>query len=150
MFTRNSCALLFDVFVMSVCASGLAHADTAPCDLLTQAQLSSVTGVSLGAGAPIATTGCSWKATGKTNLVVTVSLQNEKMFTGAKGASAPKMTKTAVSGIGDEAIFVGVEGFSSLWVRKGSKYLLVRIYGLPVDEAQTRLKALAASAVSKL
>ncbi len=82
--------------------------------------------------------------------MVTVSMQSEKMFAGAKRGAAPNMTKTQVSGIGDEAIFVGVENFSSLWVRKGTKFLLVRIYGLPVREAQTKLKVLATSAVSKL
>ncbi len=82
--------------------------------------------------------------------MVTVSMQSEKMFAGAKASSAPGMTKTPVPGIGDEAIFTGVRNFSSLWVRKGKTILLVRIYGLAVSEAQTKLKALAADAVSKL
>jgi hypothetical protein len=60
------------------------------------------------------------------------------------------MTKTPMSGIGDEAIFTGVPKFSSLWVRKGTKFPLVRVYGLPVSEAQTKLKALAAEVVPKL
>jgi hypothetical protein len=102
------------------------------------------------AGSPIANTGCSWRATGKSNLLVTVSVQSEKMFAGAKGGAAPNMTKTPISGIGDEAIFIGVENFCRLWVRKGTKFLLVRLYGLPVSEAQTKLKTLAISAVSKL
>src|SRR4029079_4190966 len=89
---------------------------------------------------PIANTGCSWKAS---QVTVTVSIQNEKMFGGAKRNPAPGMTKTSVSGVGDEAIFIGAENFSSLWVRKGTTYLLVRIYGVPVGDAQTKLKALA-------
>lgn len=60
------------------------------------------------------------------------------------------MTKTSISGVGDEAIFIGVQNFSNLWVRKGTTFLLVRVYGLPVDEAQTKLKALATNALSKL
>jgi hypothetical protein len=60
------------------------------------------------------------------------------------------MTKTPISGIGDEAIFTGTQNFASLWVRKGTKVLLVRIYGLPVADAQTKLTALAKSASSKL
>ncbi len=83
--------------------------------------------------------------------MVTVSMQNEKMFAAAKSSTAfPKQTKTAISGIGDEAIFIGVQNFSSLWVRKGTKFLLVRIYGLPISEAQPKLKALGTNAVSKL
>jgi hypothetical protein len=82
--------------------------------------------------------------------MVTVSMQSEKMFAGAKAsATAPKETKTPISGIGDEAIFTGVQNFSSLWVRKGTKFLLVRIYGLPVSEAQAKLRALATNALSK-
>ena len=82
--------------------------------------------------------------------MVTVSMQSEKMFAGAKSSSAPGMTNTPISGIGDEAIFTGVQSFSSLWARKGTKVLLVRIYGLPVADAQTKLKALATNAVPKL
>lgn len=82
--------------------------------------------------------------------MVTVSMQSEKMFASAKASAAPTMTKTSVSGIGDEAIFTGVQNFASLWVRKGTTFLLVRVYGLPVSEAQAKLPALAALAVPKL
>lgn len=122
----------------------------APCALLTQTQVSSVVGATAGAGSPIANTGCSWTTTGGPRIVVTVSLQSEKMFAAAKSSAPPKTTKTTISGVGDEAIFQGVQNFSSLWVRKGTKVLLVRIYGLPVSESETKLKALATSAVSRL
>jgi hypothetical protein len=77
-------------------------------------------------------------------------MQSEKMFTAAKSSTPPKTEKTSISGVGDEAVFLGVENFSSLWVRKGTKFLLVRIYGLSVSEAQTKLKTLATNALSKL
>jgi hypothetical protein len=77
-------------------------------------------------------------------------MQSEKMYTAAKSSTPPKTEKTSISGVGDEAVFLGVENFSSLWTRKGTKFLLVRVYGLPVGDAQTKLKSLAASAVSKL
>ena len=77
-------------------------------------------------------------------------MQNEKMLAGAKLSALPNATKTPISGLGDEAIFTGVESFSSLWIRKGTKFFLVRIYGLPVSEAQTKLKALATNVLSKL
>jgi len=79
-----------------------------------------------------------------------VSRQNEKMFAAVKSSSDPKTTKAAVAGIGDDAVFTGVQGFSSLWVKKGATFLLVRIYGVPVSEAQAKLKTLATNAVSKL
>jgi hypothetical protein len=151
MGSRNfSAFLLPGFFVAYLCCPQLAFGDTAPCDLLTQNQVSGVVGTSVGAGSPIASTGCSWQAAGKSKVTVTVSMQSEKMFAGAKTGAAPNMTKTSISGIGDEAIFIGVGNFCSLWVRKGTKFLLVRIYGLPVSEAQTKLKTLATSAVSNL
>lgn len=82
--------------------------------------------------------------------MVTISLQTERMFAGAKSSATPGITKTPVSGIGDEAIFTGVQGLSSLWVRKEAQFPLFRVYGLPVSEAQTKLQALAAQVVPKL
>ncbi len=145
MGTRNSCLVFLSGILAIFCGSHIAYADTAPCDLLTQTQVSDAVGVSVTAGAPIATTGCSWTSTGKSNVKVTVSMQSDRMFEGAKRGA-----KTPVSGVGDEAFFTGVQNFSSLWVRKGTKYLLVRIYGLSVSEAQPKLKTLGTTAVSKL
>lgn len=142
--------LLLTLFAASLGCAHVAYGETAPCALLTQNQVSTVVGASVGAGSPIATTGCSWQTTGATRVMVTVSMQSEKMFAAAKASGVPGMTKTAVSGIGDEAVFTGVQNFSSLWVKKGSKVLLVRIYGLAVADAQTKLKTLGTSAVSKL
>ena len=81
---------------------------------------------------------------------MTVSMQSEKRFGGAKSSALPNTTQTQISGIGDEAIFIGLPNFSSLWVRKGTKFLLVRLHGLPVSEAQAELRTLAMNAVSKL
>lgn len=151
METRNSSAPLFlTVFAVLSCGAPVAFSDTAPCALLAQNQVSTTIEASVGAGSPIANTGCSWHTTGAKSVMVTVSLQSEKMFAGAKSSAAPGMINTPVSGIGDEAVFTGVPNFSSLWVKKGSKVLLVRIYGLAVNEAQPKLKALATMAVSKL
>ena len=138
------------VLAASVCCSQLAYSATAPCDLLTQSQVSTAVGKSVGAASAIANTGCSWSTAGAPKITVSVSMQNEKMFASAKGPVPPNTTKASISGVGDEAIFLGVPNFSSLWVRKGTSYLLVRIYGVSVSEAQTKLKDLASAAVSKL
>lgn len=151
MSARNSSDLLcLSLFVLALGCAQIAQGESALCDLLTQKQLDTILGTGVGAGSPIANTGCSWSATGPPKVTVTVSMQTEKMFNGAKASAAPGTTKAPLSGIGDEAIFTGVPNFSSLWVRKGTKFLLVRVYGLPVSEAQTKLKALASDAVSKL
>lgn len=77
-------------------------------------------------------------------------MQSSKMFEGAKPSNPHKTIKTSVSGIRDEAIFPGVESFASLWVKKGRMYFLVRIYGLPVSDTQSKEKTLAQHVVSKL
>ena len=147
---RNSSALLFSVVLFALSWADTAYGETAPCALLTQNQVSSIVGASFGAGSPIANTGCSWTKAAAPRITVTVSMQSEKMFAAAKSSVPPETTKTPISGIGDDAIFTGVEKFSSLWVRKGATVLLVRIYGVSVSEAQTKLKTLATSALSKL
>ena len=151
MAIRNlSTSLILIVFLVSFCTAQVVYGETAPCALLLQNQVTTIVGASVGAGSPIANTGCSWTTTGAPRITVTVSMQSEKMFAGAKSSVPPNTTKSLISGIGDEAIFTGIQNFSSLWVKKGTKFLLVRIYGLPVSESQTKLKALATDALSKL
>ena len=137
-------------FVLSLCWAQAGYGETASCALLTQDQVSTAVGKTVGAGSPIANTGCSWTTPGPGKITVSVSMQSEKMFDAAKSSNPPNTTKTSVSGVGDEAVFTGVENFSSLWIRKGTKFLLVRIYGVPLSDAQSKLKALAKDAVSKL
>lgn len=142
------------IFPLSVafllCCAHVAFGETAPCALLTKDEVTSIVGASVGAGSPIANTGCSWTTTGGPRVVVTISLQSERMFNAAKSSNMPQTTKSPVSGLGDEAVFIGMQGFSSLWMRKGTKFPLLRIYGVAVSDAQTKLKALAADALSKL
>jgi hypothetical protein len=152
MDTRNPTTFVLSIMfgVVSLCCADVIYGETAACDLLTQNQVSTIVGAKVGAGSPIANTGCSWTASGPPRITVSVSMQSEKMFAAAKSSAPPKTTKTSISGLGDEAIFTGVENFSSLWVRKGTKFPLIRIYGLSVSDAQTKLKALATNALSKL
>jgi len=77
-------------------------------------------------------------------------MQSEKMFAGAKSPVPPGTTNSSISGLGDEAILTGVQNFSSLWLKKGTKFVLIRVYGLSVSEAQTKLKAAATNVLSKL
>jgi hypothetical protein len=151
MDTRNRSAFLLSIgFVLSLCCAPVGYGETAPCALLTQDQVSTIVGRTVGAGSSIANTGCSWTTPAPPKITVSVSMQSEKMFNAEKSSNPPNTTKTSISGVGDEAVFTGVENFSSLWVRKGTKFLLVRIYGVAVSDAQRRLKALATNAVSKL
>lgn len=146
----RSTFLLCISFAASSCFAPVATGETSPCGLLTQDQVSTVLGASAGAASPIASTGCSWTTTGAKRITLSVSMQSEKMFAAAKSSAAPNTTKTSISGLGDEAIFIGTNRFASLWLRKGAKFVLIRIYGLPVSEAQTKLKAATTNVLPKL
>ncbi len=129
------------IFVV-LCASPSILAQAAPCTWLTQEQVSSALGAKVGTGSPINTNGCSWTAP-KTTL--NLSTASQALFDGAKRGS-----KTAAPGLGDDAFFTGTDGFVTLWMKKGSTFVFLRIYGLPQSEAQPKLTTLAKTVVSKL
>ena len=124
----------------------------APCSLLTSAQITAAVGVSVGAAQPIANTGCSWSAP---HMLVTVSLWDGSASGWAKiKMPLPGVTKTAVSGLGDDALFsiLGTEAkqFVTLNVKKGSTAYLFKVYGPTVTEQMTMEKTLAGNVLAKL
>jgi len=61
------------------------------------------------------------------------------------------ITKTPVSGIGDDALYITTPGVgTALTIKKGSSVIQIRIYGFPVDEIKEKEKALAQDALPKL
>jgi hypothetical protein len=78
-----------------------AQAGPAPCSLLTSAQVSAAVGVSVSAAQPIAAAGCSWSAP---HMIITLSLWDGSGWESMK-APLPGVTKTSVSGLGDDASF---------------------------------------------
>ena len=102
------------------------------CALLTAPQVSSALGAVVGLGQPIMpnhTTVCTWKEQGVpdgTERNVSVSLITLKSFEFGKTPTAV-MTKTPVSGVGDEAYFTEPRGMvASLSVRKGGTCFQIR------------------------
>src|SRR5690242_1219800 len=101
MDTRKSSAfLLYGVFAVFLSSANVAYGESAPCALLTQNQVSTIVGASVGAGSPIANTGCSWTTTAAPRVTATVSMQNEKMFAAVRSSTPPNTTKTSISRIG--------------------------------------------------
>jgi hypothetical protein len=95
------------------------------CALLTASQVSSALGAVVGSGQPIMPnnpTLCTWREQGVpagTERNVTVSLMKVKSFEIGK-TPITGITKTPVSGIGDDAYFVETRGMAAgLSVRKG-------------------------------
>lgn len=141
-----------------VCFLTLAHpvyGGTDPCSLLTPAQVSAVLGVNVGAGNSLAPTVCDWTLPNRSPAVagkrVTVTLQKPLAFAFAKmPANSPGITKTPVSGIGDDAVYGTAGGAATLTVKKGEVVFVVHVYGFPMDQLEDKEKILAKEIVSKL
>jgi hypothetical protein len=128
-----------------------AQSNPVPCSLLTQAQVSTAVGLSMGAGQPIATTGCSWSAG---HVTATLSLWDATKWDKMR-APLPGMTKTPVGGMGDDAVFatVGDAGkqLITLTVKKGKTAFMFRIYGVEKASNQMSMeKTLAENVLAKL
>lgn len=125
----------------------------APCTLLTQVQVSGVLGVSVGAGEPISTTGCQWATPSQPNSATvraTLVLSDASAFEGMK-TPLLRVTKTAVTGIGDDAIYTTIGKLTTLAVKKGAVAFVVRIYGIQGQAQQMAMeKTLALDVVAKL
>jgi hypothetical protein len=82
--------------------------------------------------------------------VVTLSFWDPHGFAAMK-APLPNVTKSSVSGIGDDAVYANVGGFTSLSVKKGGAVFLVKVYGVPDEGKQKQIeKTLAGDVIAKL
>lgn len=100
------------------------------CAVVTQEQVTSAAGAAVGAGQPIAATGCSWSTDPKASagrMMITLSIWGEKWFT---KSSLPGVQRKDVGGIGDDAYFATLGDMTSLFVKKGKSTLQVRVYGI--------------------
>jgi hypothetical protein len=128
----------------------VAQSTPAPCNLLTQAQVSAALGVSTDAGQPIGTTGCTWSSA---HVKATVSFWDVSKWDRMK-TPLPGITKTPIGGFGDDA-FVGTVGttnqFVSLTVKKGGNAVVFKVYGVAsVADQLSMEKALATNALAKM
>ena len=124
-----------------------------PCSLLTAAQVSAALGVAAGEGEALASSLCQWTAPGKNGRAasVDVTISNAQRFAMAKvPVNSPSITKTPVSGIGDEAVFGTTAGVASINVKKGDVYFAVTLRGVPMDKAQAVVTTLAKDVLAKL
>ena len=145
-------------FVFILYAVPLSSAEpTEACALLTQSRLSTVAGVSMGAGSPISRPGtCQWAGQGK---IVTLTITQTKggktpvdQFNASKKSTLPGIAVEPVSGVGDDAFYVSYGGNTSsgfgLVVKKGSSSFEFRVYGFK-DQSKTVAKTLALDIVPK-
>ena len=134
-----------------------AAAEKDPCSMLTSAQVGAVLGTQVGEGKHLASTVCEWAGPGNQKKV-DLTLLTERGFEAAKTpVPGGLITKTPVSGIGDDAVF-GTTGkvAAAFAVKKGGVMFSVRVQGLPLDQpqavsdVQAKEKSLALQVISKL
>ena len=146
--------------VAIVCGRGMAAAEPSACSLLAQAKVAQVLGVSVGAGAPIMPgqpSQCSWAPPGdrtkRALLDILTPLGSrtpvDRFNTGKTPVNG--ITKTAVTGIGDDAYYTSTPGLGTvLSVRKGTSAFTIRISGFPDDATKALEKTLALDVLTKL
>lgn len=154
---------LFLFFAIGTARSLQAAPPTDACSLLTAAQISTVLGVSVGAGEKIVPTNaslCGWEVAGQNGsdrkrVVLSIYTQLGRLtpvqrFNNAK-TPLKGITKEPVTGIGDDAISATTPGFGTgLIFRKGDAAFDLRVYGFPIDQVKAKEKTLALDVLAKL
>ena len=107
-----------------------AQAPSDPCAQVTAAQVSAALGETVAAGQKAGTKTCSWSANKPTHQVVSLMYSPPGDWSTRKTRLMPGVTKTNVSGIGDEAFAETAANFTTLYVKKGSTIFMVRVYGM--------------------
>lgn len=128
-----------------------ASAAKAPCSLLTPAEISGTLGGAFGAGQPIGTTGCSW-TNDKPHMIVTVSLWPPTEWDRIKSGAGPVGGKiTPTSGLGEDAFYASIAGYTVLYVKKAGTVYLFKVYGVKDESKQANAeKTLALDALQKM
>ncbi len=117
------------------------------CSLLTVAQVSGAVSASVGDGSYVTPTfkkTCTWTAPGT---IVTLMLENLDAYQAGKHTNLA----TSVSGVGDDAYYLGAGSTVGLIVKKGNIAFKVAVYAkIPLERKQAMEKALAQQVISKL
>lgn len=151
----------FPLMLIAVCAFTLGAPHVAyaaspknACSLLTAEQVSSVLGVKVGTGEGLMDKICKWSEPvrpGTKAKRVTLNLINLQAFAYAKTPVGNGITKTDVSGIGDDAVYVSSPGTpTTLTVKKSDAAFTIIVFGFPDDQTKDKEKALAVDVCTKL
>ena len=158
MKSRYSIALLCGALaVCAACISQTAYGapPTDACSLLTQAQVSAALGVNVGPSQHlVGPKMCVWPSPGHSgpkSKRASLELKDPRAFAYAKMPVGHGITKTPVSGVGDDAVSGGRPGLSPiLTVKKGDVVFVVTVDGFPPDDAAAKEKTLALEVLAKL
>jgi hypothetical protein len=141
-------------------ASGLllAQTNTDPCSLLTAAQVSAALGVTVQTGKPAGGGMCYWSPTGQLIAPKRVMLQTvgkigtltpADRFNTMK-SPVPRITKTPVAGVGDDALYIDNGRSVEIAVKKGAAVFQITVFGFPPDQIKSIEKSLALEALGKV
>jgi hypothetical protein len=148
---RSQCAavVLTVICLVLVCARGAhAQAPADPCAQVTQAQVSSALGETVGLGQKSNTVTCTWVANKPVHQIVTLMYSPPGDWDSRKTRQMPGITKNNVSGVGDDAIAETLGTLTTLFVKKGNTTFMVRAYGIPDAAKQLVIETLIAQAVA--
>lgn len=162
-------AVIVAVLIIAAAPPSAAPAPpTDACPLLTQAEVSAVVGVAVGAGKHITPTylkSCQWAPPGGATVQfgsVLLALESAASWQSAKAmlqavANAPNdskkggITMTPASGIGDDALYSSVGNYTKLIVKKGDVAFQIVISSKdPIEKKRDMEKALASKVLAKL
>jgi hypothetical protein len=127
------------------------------CSLVTAAQVNTALGVTVGAGKGSVPHECEWSqpgaGVGGKGVLVEIlgpmgSMTPVDRFNTAK-MPVPRIVKTPVSGLGDDAVYVETSG-AALYVKKGNFVFQIRVHGFPLEEIKAKEKTLAVDFMAKL
>lgn len=144
-------ALRVAALLLLVSATAAARAASVPdaCALLSAAQVRTVLGVSVTQGehiVPNSQTSCAWMGPGGASIgskKMTLSLMSARAFESGK-TPVKGVTRTVVTGIGDEAYYSSMPPFgTALSVKKGQAFFQLRIAGFPSGQVRSLERALA-------
>jgi hypothetical protein len=101
--------------------------------------VSAAVGQTVGSGkymGPGMTKTCTWDSEG---MIVTLLVQQDtKMFDATKSSGNPGIVRTAASGVGDDAFYLGVGTGAALWVKKGAGAFKMTVYTKKLSLDQTK------------
>jgi hypothetical protein len=117
-----------------------------PCVQVTPAQVSAALGETVAAGQNSGTATCAWIANKPTHQVVSLMYSPPGDWDTRKRPMAG-VTKSTVSGVGDDALALTMGTIATLFVKKGNTTIMVRAYGVSDPARQLAIEKTIAQAV---
>ena len=167
MYAKTITALIIGTGLFYCAISPALEANPDACKRLSVEQVGAALGVAVGAGQhPPSLAGgsgnlriCQWHEAGKSGFegkMVQIDIMGQMgsmspvdRFNNAK-QPVPRINKTPVEGVGDDAYYIENPAFTSINVRRGTSAFELHVRGVPAPQLKPMLKTLAQQAAAKL